>query len=282
MNKVTIYFGHNQKTPLPGQMGKLDPLVSVLAYPRTKVNISGHASTEGPPSYNLKLSKERAQFVESYLIKKGAQASQLKVSAYGEKRTAVREQAQGSALEAQRAKNRRVEVEFAAGEKTNPYKPLTENLRRRYKQAVDAGRRRLQRLQEGERRTRNSPHKVPAVLQYWQEEIDSCRDELAEDEAHLKELDTLEKLTSDPKKVWDVATSKVSIFDAMIRYQQENVAGTRRRLAEAQKELAKASDPNEKKFWKEMVDDYKYVLKEREEELAWRFIDKKRWLEGKH
>lgn len=280
MNRVTVYFEHDEKTSSSDQLKKLDPLVSVLPYPGTIVNIAGYASTEGKPAHNLQLSKDRAKFVESYLLRKGAEAGQLKVSAFGATHTAVREQ--GPDLEGQRAKNRRVEVEFTAGQKVNPYKPLVDRLRKRYEQAVAAGHRRLQRLQEGERRTRSNPHKVPAVLVYWQEEIDSCRDELAEDEAFLKELDTLEKLTSDPKKVWDVATARVSTFDKMIRYAQESVASTKRRLGQAQQESAKAKDPTEKKFWEEVVDDWKSLLKEREEELAWRKEDKRRWLEGKN
>jgi hypothetical protein len=274
MSSIVIYFRQGKKDPINGQLDKLKPLISVLANPGTSITISGHASTEGSEQLNRQLAQQRARTLQSYLVSKGAQTRQLKVEAYGADHPAVQERGRGTELENQRSKNRRVEVEFEAGDRRDSYAALNQNLRKRYQQAVDILRKRLQKLKQHERNTLANPKKVPVVLRMWQEEVDATAGELKDYEGYLADLDTLEKLTSDPKKVWDVASQGQSVCDSRIRLMRELIEDTKKRLTEAQRQLGQAKDSQEKDFWKELAQDYQDALKERQTELGWLYKDK--------
>ncbi len=49
-----------------------------------KVTANGYASEEGNASYNVDLSKRRAEAVKSYLVKEGVNAKRISVKAHGE------------------------------------------------------------------------------------------------------------------------------------------------------------------------------------------------------
>ncbi|MBW2452941.1 MAG: OmpA family protein [Deltaproteobacteria bacterium] len=84
----------------------LDELVKTLQdNPHVKkVRIDGHASSEGPDAFNLKLSDDRAKAVMAYFTAKGVDAGRLEAKGFGEaKPIADNETEEG------REKNRRVE-----------------------------------------------------------------------------------------------------------------------------------------------------------------------------
>jgi len=84
----------------------LKEVVDVLEeYPDTKVLIQGHTDNTGSDDYNLALSRERAESVYNYAIKKGVTANRLVTEGLGESEPiASNETVSG------RQKNRRVEI----------------------------------------------------------------------------------------------------------------------------------------------------------------------------
>lgn len=80
-------------------------VVTMLNNPEVKLEISGHTCDMGSDSYNLKLSKRRAQAVVDYLISKGVAAQRLTFEGFGETKPL-----NSNANIAERQQNRRVEV----------------------------------------------------------------------------------------------------------------------------------------------------------------------------
>jgi OmpA-OmpF porin, OOP family len=71
-----------------------------------RATLAGHASAEGTDSYNMNLSRDRANSVKTYLVNSGINANRLTVQAYGESRPiASNETEEGRVL------NRRVEIQ---------------------------------------------------------------------------------------------------------------------------------------------------------------------------
>lgn len=83
----------------------LDKLSSVLRENGGKVTSKGYASSEGTAAYNLKLSKDRANSVKTYLVNSGVNASQVAVKGYGEANPVA-----SNDTEEGRIQNRRVET----------------------------------------------------------------------------------------------------------------------------------------------------------------------------
>lgn len=83
----------------------LDKLSSVLRENGGKVTSKGYASSEGTAAYNLKLSKDRANSVKTYLVNSGVNASQVTVKGYGEANPVA-----SNDTEEGRIQNRRVET----------------------------------------------------------------------------------------------------------------------------------------------------------------------------
>lgn len=81
-------------------------------YPDTDVLIEGHADASGPDDYNLKLSKERADAVASYLKTAGVKGARLDEKGYGESQPVA-----DNSTETGRAKNRRVDIAVFANDK---------------------------------------------------------------------------------------------------------------------------------------------------------------------
>lgn len=81
-------------------------------FPDTKLMIEGHTDDVGNDDYNMKLSKRRADTVAHYIQSKGVAANRFSIKAYG--KTAPRFK---NDSDANRAKNRRVEIGVAANEK---------------------------------------------------------------------------------------------------------------------------------------------------------------------
>lgn len=80
-------------------------------YPDSNILVEGHTDSQGSDSYNLTLSKNRAQAVTNYLISNGVSKGRLTTNWYGEAQPKYdNETAEG------RAKNRRVEIAIVANE----------------------------------------------------------------------------------------------------------------------------------------------------------------------
>ncbi len=78
---------------------------SLLAHPEVRIEIAGHTDSTGPRSLNMRLSRERARSVLTYLAQRGVSPSRMVAQGYGPDRPiATNETASG------RAQNRRVEL----------------------------------------------------------------------------------------------------------------------------------------------------------------------------
>lgn len=83
----------------------LDKLSSTLRENGGKVTAKGYASSEGTAAYNLKLSKDRANSVKTYLVNSGVNASQVTAKGFGEANPIA-----SNDTEEGRIQNRRVET----------------------------------------------------------------------------------------------------------------------------------------------------------------------------
>jgi len=110
-NNILFAFGKStlNKEFLP----ELDKAVSLLKkdYSEVKFEVAGHTDSKGKASYNMTLSKRRADVVVNYLTSKGISRSRMKVVGYGEKNpVAPNTNTDGSDNKGGRAKNRRTEI----------------------------------------------------------------------------------------------------------------------------------------------------------------------------
>lgn len=98
-----VQFAFDSAVPL-----SLDAIAGVaqklLDHPGWKVEIQGHASSEGQVAHNDKLSLRRAEAVKKQLVKDGVPASTMTIKGYGSRVPVA-----PNDTEANRAKNRRVE-----------------------------------------------------------------------------------------------------------------------------------------------------------------------------
>ncbi len=103
-----ILFDFNSYSLKPEAIRVLDKVYSLLKNTRfKKIIVEGYTDNIGSASYNLRLSKARAQAVANYLIAKGVPRGKIKVVGYGEKRPKF-----PNDTEEHRAKNRRVEIKI--------------------------------------------------------------------------------------------------------------------------------------------------------------------------
>jgi OOP family OmpA-OmpF porin len=102
----TVYFDTGKSTFKSETIGRLDVVYGILdKYKSQKFHIEGHTDSTGSDSLNMRLSKERANAVRDYLIKKGFPAGNLTAEGYGETRPV-----DTNKTRAGRALNRRVEI----------------------------------------------------------------------------------------------------------------------------------------------------------------------------
>jgi len=103
-----IQFAYNDDRILPQSFSLLDEVAAVIKQnPQVmKIEIGGHASTEGGDDHNLQLSDRRAHAVMKHLVEKaGVDAGRLTSKGYGEQKPLVHP----DDSEEQREVNRRVE-----------------------------------------------------------------------------------------------------------------------------------------------------------------------------
>jgi OOP family OmpA-OmpF porin len=104
--KEKIQFEYNKAVILPASFSLLDEIADVIKKnPHIKkISIEGHASAEGDPKHNLKLSDDRAKSVQKYLVDKGIDAKSLTAKGFG-----ITKPIADNKTEEGKEKNRRVE-----------------------------------------------------------------------------------------------------------------------------------------------------------------------------
>ena len=101
-----ITFAFDNATLSTSFMPTLDKLASTMnQYNQNTVTIAGHTDSVGTPSYNMNLSRQRADSVRNYLVNRGVAANRINVIAYGQTRPI-----QDNSTDYGRQQNRRVEV----------------------------------------------------------------------------------------------------------------------------------------------------------------------------
>ena len=106
--KIVIYFNHNSNDLPERAYETLDRIADFMVHnPETQININGYTDASGAYSYNLSISKFRANMVKGYLVGKGVEPLKIKASGLGPKDPIA-----SNATEEGRQKNRRVEVEL--------------------------------------------------------------------------------------------------------------------------------------------------------------------------
>jgi len=101
-----VQFEYNSANILEVSHSLLNEVADVIKKtPRIKkIQVEGHASSDGSDDYNLRLSDKRAKAVRTYLIAQGVAKEKLVAKGYGETKPIA-----DNATEAGREKNRRVE-----------------------------------------------------------------------------------------------------------------------------------------------------------------------------
>jgi len=103
-----VTFGNDQTAINSSFQGPLNSIAEVLvAYPETKLVVSGHTDSTGAASYNQDLSERRALSVKRYLVNRGVPSNRISTVGYGEDQPVA-----SNNTAAGKAKNRRVEIEI--------------------------------------------------------------------------------------------------------------------------------------------------------------------------
>ncbi|WP_407404913.1 DUF937 domain-containing protein [Chryseobacterium sp.] len=106
---VNFKMGSSKELEANSQ-GQLDNLLAILkAFPDAKVKIGGYTDKVGDEANNVKLSKERAEFIKNWLSSKGVGAQVLGADGYGSEFATVAT----SASDEERAVDRKMSVRFA-------------------------------------------------------------------------------------------------------------------------------------------------------------------------
>lgn len=108
-----VLFGYDKSNVSTEAVSKLNELSGILnKYPDTYVLVEGHTDSTGSESYNMDLSRRRAQSVAAYLRQNNVTDKRIRTAAYGEGQPKF-----SNSTEEDRAKNRRVEFAIYANEK---------------------------------------------------------------------------------------------------------------------------------------------------------------------
>ena len=79
----------------------------MVTYPETRLRIEGHTDNTGSEAANLRLSRERARAVASYLIARGISENRLIAKGYGSTQPI-----DDNSTDAGRGRNRRIEISY--------------------------------------------------------------------------------------------------------------------------------------------------------------------------
>ncbi len=100
-----INFGFDSAALNSGSKDALDEVIKQIITDSKKVEIQGHASSEGDATFNQNLSQTRAKSVANYLVKKGIAKDKISAKGYGSKMPIANNKTKEG-----RAKNRRVDI----------------------------------------------------------------------------------------------------------------------------------------------------------------------------
>lgn len=101
-----VTFAVNSTTITPAMREVLDGVAqSMIDYPNSLIDVMGHTDATGSDSYNLDLSRRRAESVSNYLVSRGVARARIESLGYGEQYPVA-----DNTTEAGRAANRRVEI----------------------------------------------------------------------------------------------------------------------------------------------------------------------------
>ena len=103
-----VLFALDRSDLLPASSSDLNALLDVLVeHPEWNIQVIGHTDNQGTASYNLKLSKSRAEAVKSWLIQRGIQEDRITTRGAG-----LSEPIAPNDTEEGRAQNRRTEIKL--------------------------------------------------------------------------------------------------------------------------------------------------------------------------
>lgn len=106
VNLPDVTFAVDSTTISPSFRAALDEVAASLQkYPNSLVDVMGHTDSTGSDSYNLDLSRRRAESVKGYLVMRGVSGARIATVGYGEQYPRA-----DNATEEGRALNRRVEI----------------------------------------------------------------------------------------------------------------------------------------------------------------------------
>jgi outer membrane protein OmpA-like peptidoglycan-associated protein len=107
-----VYFDTEKYNINSKSQETLNKLAGIFKeYPKSDILVEGHTDDTGSESYNLTLSKNRAQAVTNYLANNGVSSGRFDTKWYGESQAKY-----DNTTEDGRAKNRRVELAIVANE----------------------------------------------------------------------------------------------------------------------------------------------------------------------
>ncbi|WP_119081793.1 OmpA family protein [Altererythrobacter sp. B11] len=106
LNLPDVTFPVDSTTISPSFRATLDNVAqSMIKYPNSLIDVMGHTDSTGSDSYNLDLSRRRAESVANYLVSRGVSRARIETVGYGEQYpVASNDTPEG------RAQNRRVEI----------------------------------------------------------------------------------------------------------------------------------------------------------------------------
>lgn len=106
VNMSDVLFALNRYNLKPDAQIKLAKVSGILlTYPNLKLQVEGYTDNTGAADYNQKLSEERANAVQQFLISQGVSPANITAQGYGEADPVA-----SNSTSAGRAKNRRVEL----------------------------------------------------------------------------------------------------------------------------------------------------------------------------
>ena len=107
--KGDFLFNTNSFIVKPGLYSEIDRIAKILVmYPKTKIVVEGHTDSRGSESYNMNLSKNRAEAVQNLFIQKGVNHNSISILALGETQPRLPNDTPEG-----RQMNRRVEVKIS-------------------------------------------------------------------------------------------------------------------------------------------------------------------------
>ena len=106
--KSDMTFDFNSAKVMPGLYTEIDRVSSVMQrYPQTLIRVEGHTDSIGTETYNMDLSRKRAQAVSDLLVQRSISSQRVNIMAFGESNPIA-----SNNTETGRQMNRRVEIKI--------------------------------------------------------------------------------------------------------------------------------------------------------------------------